>query len=997
MKAYRFAAAAIVAVLFSCSKTEVQPSDDASVNTFTASTVPTKITIDSDWRLSWEEDDAVSVNDGVGTYSFTADAAGSTTTLSKDGFVIDAGANYYAVFPEAAVSGYAGSSATIEVAGGRAATAGEYPSAPSVAKTTGAAHSFSFLNVCGLVSFVLTESDVAGIVLFGGNGEDLAGTVTVNTETGVVGGVVAGEKSILLRPSAGSTFPTGRYYVAVLPQSFSGGMSITLYKADGTRVRRNINAFTLGRSTHVDLENVDEGRTWKTSYTIKNADELQAFLSLADRLPASSVVSLANDIDLSGVVLEPAASFSGTFDGDGHKLTNWDSSAPLFRELPTGAWVRGLSIDSSCTLSLSASSPSALAFIAGVNNGSISECSSAGTVTISIPESSSLAFSIAPIAGESSGSLSQCSNTGSIFVSGGGSMPAPLYCIGGIAGRSTAESFSSAGASWALGNSNYGDISVNTSHKIYAGGVLGLSSGSIERSKSRGDIRVDACGPGSCIGGLVGRHESPARIGNANNVGIESDLVNINVSGASSSVSVGGCVGSVESDAAGLTYPACALGISGIGLYVGKINAAGATAGLIAGSVSFTGGDGRYGIMLGSSGSERPRIYENSRVNGVAAGKVGMDSDEDYYFGSISPASHWFCSFGSTVSETRLCDGLQSFSPSTPTVLKVGSYNLWTSHGRNKYLSYPSQRFWKPSLPAMAEAIEEMACDIFAFQEVCDSIYGKNGKLYSLREEMGDAYTWAFWSNVDGKRITPSEGTLSYSPGICYRNSVFELLDGGVFWLGGNPSSPVFVPSVDFEPESGADSHRACVWAKMRHKASTKVFYFLSAHLDTQTYPNVNRENCRNLMAYAGELIPEGVPAVIAGDMNASPSSPGFTAYLSNNAGRSHKWKNAYSCAYSCSVLGPMAASNATTVNSASEVVGNSRIDHVFFDGFFISSYETLQKKYTTAGGEEHYPSDHFPLVVELSFTEKGGEGDAIGSGFGDYSGGTVAGFGADD
>lgn len=64
MKVYRFAAAAIVAVLFSCSKTEVQPAGDVSASTFTARTVPTKITIDSEWKLSWEVDDAVAINDG---------------------------------------------------------------------------------------------------------------------------------------------------------------------------------------------------------------------------------------------------------------------------------------------------------------------------------------------------------------------------------------------------------------------------------------------------------------------------------------------------------------------------------------------------------------------------------------------------------------------------------------------------------------------------------------------------------------------------------------------------------------------------------------------------------------------------------------------------------------------------------------------------------------------------------------------------------------------
>ena len=269
-----FALAAAVSALAACSKEISEPvhDDTPAVNGFTAEAMATKITIDSEWKLSWEVDDAVAINDGSATYSFSADAAGSTTTLSKEGFEIDAEADYHAVFPYAAVSGFSGSTATITVAGGRTAAAGVYPSAPSVAKTTGAARSFSFQNVCGLVSFVLTESDVASIVLFGGNGEDIAGTVTVSTETGVVGEVVAGEKSILLKPAAGSAFATGRYYVAVLPGSFSGGMSISLYKTDGTRVRRNINAFTLGRSTHVDLENVDAGRTWRSSYTIKNAD-----------------------------------------------------------------------------------------------------------------------------------------------------------------------------------------------------------------------------------------------------------------------------------------------------------------------------------------------------------------------------------------------------------------------------------------------------------------------------------------------------------------------------------------------------------------------------------------------------------------------------------------------------------------------------------------------------------------------------------------------------
>ena len=530
MKVYLFAAAAIVAVLFSCSKTEVQPAGDVSVSTFTARTVSTKITIDSEWRLWWEVDDAVAINDGSATYSFSADAAGSTTTLSREGFEIDAAADYHAVFPYAAVSGFSGSTATITVAGGRTAAAGVYPSAPSVAKTTGAARSFSFLNVCGLVSFVLTESDVASIVLFGGNGEDIAGTVTVSTETGVVGEVVAGEKSILLKPAAGSAFATGRYYVAVLPGSFSGGMSISLYKTDGTRVRRNINAFTLGRSTHVDLENVDEGRTWKTSYTIKNADELQAFLSLADRLPASSVVSLANDIDLGGVVLEPAASFSGTFDGDGHKLTNWTTQRPLFKRLDAGGTISNLEIAASCTLQLNedsynaASSTYTQGYLVGKNLGTVSGCINRASLsnTTTAPAKGVTRF-LGLVVGENVGTVTGCKNYGNINLTVNSTVNYAHHVVGGICGKMDVNSENDPATAASIAScENHGKlaVTVGTSQgtRVYLGGILGRSQisspssetlrGTLSSCDNHGAVSLVAnngiTSSATCVGGVAG-------------------------------------------------------------------------------------------------------------------------------------------------------------------------------------------------------------------------------------------------------------------------------------------------------------------------------------------------------------------------------------------------------------------------------------------------------------------------------------------------------------
>ena len=309
--------------------------------------------------------------------------------------------------------------------------------------------------------------------------------------------------------------------------------------------------------------------------------------------------------------------------------------------------------------------------------------------------------------------------------------------------------------------------------------------------------------------------------------------------------------------------------------------------------------------------------------------------------------------------------------------IKVGTYNLWCSHSRTKKItadpSIDSQRYWKPSSIAMKAIVDEMDCDIYAFQEIGDSIYGKKGLQTSLRFLMGDEYEWLIWSNSDnGLLVTEQSGKLNYSPGICYRRSMFKILDGGVYWLGGNPSKAEFVRTEDFDPEFG-DPKRACVWARMRHLPSGKLFYFLSTHLDTRSfngvsYKMVNDENCKNLMSHADKnIVPEGVPSIIAGDMNVAPNGSGY-ANLMNHLGRRHIWSDTYDVAKEAGTLGATAANFPFTTNSPKGQIGNSRIDHIFTEYFDISSYDINQKKYKTLNDSEVYPSDHFPIVVTLKF-----------------------------
>ena len=324
-----------------------------------------------------------------------------------------------------------------------------------------------------------------------------------------------------------------------------------------------------------------------------------------------------------------------------------------------------------------------------------------------------------------------------------------------------------------------------------------------------------------------------------------------------------------------------------------------------------------------------------------------------------------------------------SCTPDKPSVeqehsITVGTYNLWCAHSRTKYLSADSeidlQRYWKPSSSAMAAIIRDLDCDIFAFQEIGDSIYGKKGAETSLKNLMGEEYEWRIWSNVDGTAVTQQSGRLSYSPGICYKKSKFTFLDGGVFWLGGNPMKPEFVRTETFNPEYG-DPKRACVWTRMRHIPSGKIFYFLSAHLDTRSfsgvsYPIVNEQNCKNLMEYADRnVVPVGVPSIIAADFNSKTNQSGYATYVADDSNRQHKWLNAYEVAKAEGRLGVTAATSPVTMNEKNEKkLGSSMIDHILVEGFEVLDYDINQKKYRTENGTEHYPSDHFPVVTTLKF-----------------------------
>ena len=304
--------------------------------------------------------------------------------------------------------------------------------------------------------------------------------------------------------------------------------------------------------------------------------------------------------------------------------------------------------------------------------------------------------------------------------------------------------------------------------------------------------------------------------------------------------------------------------------------------------------------------------------------------------------------------------------PETPSI-KVGTYNLCTSGSRKTFIEKGKagvfagkQRYWCNSASAVADMIAEMDCDILGVQEVCDSIWGVKGDLdiRQLVAERNDVYDWILYPNtVKG---------ISYDVAIAYRRDLVDTLATGIFWIGGIPDEP--------RTRAGEPKHscKPCVWARFRTKATGREFYFLDAHtVVPQKYKNDkwprnsgNILNIKQLRLLGEALVPEGVPSVLVGDLNISHKS-GDWRHLSEG-----RWDDVYT---QCSKDGSLNADDRKwgTQNTKDEKGWSTwHPDHIMVDGFKAADFKVCRDKYTTADGSLHYPSDHFPLVAEVTFED---------------------------
>ncbi|MDY3792894.1 MAG: hypothetical protein SOZ56_10510 [Oscillospiraceae bacterium] len=255
-----------------------------------------------------------------------------------------------------------------------------------------------------------------------------------------------------------------------------------------------------------DAKAVSDETNPKNTVYINSAEDFVSFAENCrlDSYSRGKTFILGADINFSSSQTDfiPVPSFSGTFEGNGHKISGFSvesngSAQGLFRYIEKSGRVMDLNV--SCKISPSGTS-SKCGAVAGVNRGTIYGCSFDGVVT-----GKEYCGGIAGV-NEETGLISCCKANGRIQ---------SKHFTGGIAGENRGcimlcENSASVNTNVSdnaldLENINIDDIysTENSRDSTDAGGIVGYSSGNIQKCVNKGDVGYAHIGYN--IGGICGR------------------------------------------------------------------------------------------------------------------------------------------------------------------------------------------------------------------------------------------------------------------------------------------------------------------------------------------------------------------------------------------------------------------------------------------------------------------------------------------------------------
>lgn len=248
-------AASAIVVFAACSKENAIPekvhqeeAEAASGKvTLTATIDPATATVlAAGNKVEWVANDAISIFDGTTNIQSTTTDSGASASFSAS---LATAGPWYALYPYSAGASIAGSVVTTTLPAAQTAVAGSFADDLNISVALSEAGKLSFKNVLGLIKFTVgADADIVKVTLTGNNSEVLAGTVDIDYNSGNPTWTINSGAATSIELTG--TFVKGQtYYFAVLPQTFTNGITLTYTNSsDANRVETTANELVLGRS-----------------------------------------------------------------------------------------------------------------------------------------------------------------------------------------------------------------------------------------------------------------------------------------------------------------------------------------------------------------------------------------------------------------------------------------------------------------------------------------------------------------------------------------------------------------------------------------------------------------------------------------------------------------------------------------------------------------------------------------------------------------------------
>lgn len=186
--------------------------------------------------------------------------------------------------------------------------------------------------------------------------------------------------------------------------------------------------------------------------------------------------------------------------------------------------------------------------------------------------------------------------------------------------------------------------------------------------------------------------------------------------------------------------------------------------------------------------------------------------------------------------------------------IRWGTFNIRLQNDGDEKAGYG----WSVRRDRVADYISRNHIDIIGLQEVLHS------QLKDLLNRLPD-YDYVGVGRTDG--ATKGE----YSP-VFFLKEKFDVLEKGNFWLSETPDVP---GSVGWD----AALERIASYAKLRDKASGKIFMAVNTHFD-HVGVTARRESAKLIMKKIQEIVGEQ-PAVVTGDFNVTEDDEAYETMTS--------------------------------------------------------------------------------------------------------------------